>query len=78
MKTINARGRSIQVVNYFKNIGELSDKLKGFSYRVLKEDCLDLPDKIYIKRNVSLTAEQSKLYIDENHCACYIKWQTSN
>jgi SNF2 family DNA or RNA helicase len=62
MKTINARGRSIQVVNYFKNIGELSDKLKGFSYRVLKEDCLDLPDKIYIKRNVSLTAEQSKLY----------------
>ena len=62
MKTINARGRSIQVVNYFKNIGELSDKLKGFSYRVLKEDCLDLPDKIYVKRNISLTAEQLKLY----------------
>jgi SNF2 family DNA or RNA helicase len=66
MKTINARGRSIQVVNYFKNIGELSDKLKGFSYRVLKEDCLDLPDKIYIKRNVSLTAEQSKEYGEES------------
>ena len=62
MKTINARGRSIQVVNYFKNIGELSDKLKGFSYRVLKEDCLDLPDKIYVKRNISLTAEQLKIY----------------
>jgi SNF2 family DNA or RNA helicase len=62
MKTINARGRSIQVVNYFKNIGELSDKLKGFSYRVLKEDCLDLPDKIYVKRNIALTAEQLKLY----------------
>ena len=62
MKTINARGRSIQVVNYFKNIGELSDKLKGFSYRVLKEDCLDLPDKIYVKRNIALTSEQLKLY----------------
>jgi len=62
MKTIHAQGRSIQVVNFFKNIGELSEKLKGFSYRVLKEDCLDLPDKIYVKRNVTLTEEQSKLY----------------
>ena len=62
MKTIHARGRSIQVVHKFQNIGELSDKLKGFSYRVLKEDCLDLPDKIYIKRNIALTSEQSKLY----------------
>jgi SNF2 family DNA or RNA helicase len=50
------------VVHKFQNIGELSDKLKGFSYRVLKEDCLDLPDKIYIKRNVALTSEQLKLY----------------
>jgi len=62
MKTIHARGRSIQVVHKFQNIGELSDKLKNFSYRVLKEDCLDLPDKIYIKRNVALTSEQLKLY----------------
>ena len=62
MKTIHARGRSIQVVNHFKNIGELSDKLKNFSYRVLKEDCLDLPDKIYIKRYVSLTPDQIRLY----------------
>ena len=62
MKTIHAKGRSIQVVNYFKNLAELSDKLKAFSYRVLKEDCLDLPDKIYIKRSVVLTAEQEKLY----------------
>ena len=62
MITSIARGRSIQVVNYFKNIGELSDKLKNFSYRVLKEDCLDLPDKIYVKRNIALTPEQLKVY----------------
>jgi SNF2 family DNA or RNA helicase len=62
MKTIHAQGRSIQVVNFFKNISELSEKLKNFSYRVLKEDCLDLPDKIYVKRNVVLTEEQLKLY----------------
>ena len=55
-------GRQIQVVNGFKNLGELSDKLKDFSYRVLKEDCLDLPDKIFIKRQIQLTPDQRKLY----------------
>jgi SNF2 family DNA or RNA helicase len=62
MKTLHMHGRQIQVVDKFKNLGELSEKLKNFSYRVLKEDCLDLPDKIFIKRNVSLTKEQFKLY----------------
>ncbi len=62
MKTLHMHGRQIQVVNGFKNLGELSDKLKDFSYRVLKEDCLDLPDKIFIKRQISLTPDQRKLY----------------
>jgi len=62
MKTMHAHGRSIQVVDKFKNLGELSETLKEFSYRVLKEDCLDLPDKIFIKRQIQLTPEQSKLY----------------
>tara|TARA_B100000287_G_scaffold411885_1_gene441773 strand:+ start:699 stop:2156 length:1458 start_codon:yes stop_codon:yes gene_type:complete len=62
MKTINVQGRSIQVVDKFQNLGELSDTLKNFSYRVLKEDCLDLPDKVYIKRQINLSSEQLKLY----------------
>ena len=62
MKTANIAGRQIQLVNGFKNLGELSDKLKDFSYRVLKEDCLDLPDKIFIKRQITLTKQQRKLY----------------
>ena len=62
MKTLNMHGRSIQVVDKFKNLGELSDTLKSFSYRVLKEDCLDLPDKIYIKRQIILSPDQKKLY----------------
>ncbi|OUW93011.1 MAG: hypothetical protein CBD88_07740 [Flavobacteriales bacterium TMED228] len=62
MKTANIAGRKIQLVNGFKNLGELSDKLKPFSYRVLKEDCLDLPDKIFIKRQISLTHDQLKVY----------------
>ena len=62
MKSANISGRSINLVTGYQNLGELSDKLKPFSYRVLKEDCLDLPDKIYMKREIQLTAEQKKLY----------------
>jgi len=62
MKTLHMHGRQVQVVNGFKNLGELSDKLKDFSYRVLKDDCLDLPDKIFIKRQIQLTPDQRKLY----------------
>jgi SNF2 family DNA or RNA helicase len=62
MKTMHLRGRSIQVVDEFKNLGELSETLHGFSYRVLKEDCLDLPPKNFIKRHIVLTKEQRKIY----------------
>ena len=58
----NFGGRRVQLVGSYKRLDELSDKIKTFSYRVLKEDCLDLPDKIYIKREVDLTDEQSKAY----------------
>ena len=62
MKTMHLRGRSIQVVDEFKNLGELSETLKGFSYRILKEDCLDLPSKVFTKRHIVLTSEQRKIY----------------
>ena len=62
MKTMHLRGRSIQVVSEFKNLGELSDTVKTFSERVLKEDCLDLPPKVFMKRYVTLTTDQKKLY----------------
>jgi len=62
MKTLHIAGRSIQVVSHFKNLDELSEQLKTFSYRVLKEECLDLPPKIYIKREIELSAEQKKVY----------------
>ena len=59
----NFGGRRVQIPKGYKRLGELSDKLKPFSYRVLKEDCLDLPDKIYIKREVDLTDEQRSTYL---------------
>ena len=62
MTTMNVRGRSIQVVKEFRHLGELSESLQPFSYRVLKEDCLDLPPKTFMKRYVSLTPDQKKIY----------------
>ncbi len=62
MKTMHVHGRSIQVVDKFQNLSELSDTVKQFSYRVLKEDCLDLPPKVFIKRHVTLTADQQRIY----------------
>ncbi len=62
MKTANFGGKSIQIVVGYKNLNELSEKLRPFSYRVLKDDCLDLPDKIYMKRSVQLSSEQKKVY----------------
>jgi SNF2 family DNA or RNA helicase len=46
----------------YQNLDELTSKLDDFSYRVLKKDCLDLPEKIYIKRVVEMGDEQAKTY----------------
>jgi len=62
MKTANFGGRSVQIVVAYRNLAELSEKLSPFSYRCLKEDCLDLPDYTYTKRIIQLTPEQQKIY----------------
>jgi SNF2 family DNA or RNA helicase len=61
-KQINVSGRMVQIVVGYRNLGELSDKLKPFSHRVLKDDCLDLPPKTYMKRTIQLSEEQNKVY----------------
>lgn len=50
-----------QIVGY-RHLEELSEKVDQFSYRVLKKDCLDLPEKSYTVRYVSMTPDQVKMY----------------
>jgi SNF2 family DNA or RNA helicase len=50
-----------QIVGY-RRLDELQEKMDGFAFRVTKEECLDLPDKVYTRRDVELTAEQKKAY----------------
>ena len=53
----------------FRRLDELTEKLQEHSYRVRKEDCLDLPDKVYMSRSVELTKEQSDAYVQMKHLA---------
>jgi SNF2 family DNA or RNA helicase len=61
-KKIEVQGRRVEIVVGYTNLGELSEKIKPFSKRILKEDCLDLPEKTYVKHYVELTKEQQKVY----------------
>ena len=61
-KKILVNGRHIEIVTGYRHLQELSDKVVSFSKRILKEDCLDLPAKTYVKHYVELTDEQKKLY----------------
>jgi len=53
---------SFQQIVGFRNLEELTEKLHNFSYRVTKEQALDLPEKIYTTRQVNLTSDQIRHY----------------
>ena len=57
-----AQGETINVPVGYQNLSELEQKLKEFSFRVTKDECLDIPDKIYQIRYVKLEGEQKRAY----------------
>lgn len=59
---MDAGNRSFKIVKGYKNLEELSAKLATFTYRVTKDECLDLPPKIFNTLDVDLTPEQKGLY----------------
>jgi len=65
MVTSNAAGgtHTYQRVVKFQNLKQLGQLVSPHSYRILKKDCLDLPDKVYIKREIELSDEQKEAYI---------------
>ena len=64
MKKRSVGSHSFNMVVGYRNLDQLTQILSGFSSRVLKKDCLDLPDKVYVQRNVSMTDEQKRIYKD--------------
>jgi len=54
--------RTFKHIIGYQRLEELSESVKSFSYRCKKDECLDLPEKIYEQRFIELTPEQKKLY----------------
>ncbi len=57
-----AKNTKRKVIAGYRRGKRIRDKIDSFCYRVLKEDCLDLEPKIYLKREVPLGKEQEKIY----------------
>jgi len=64
--TANAAGgtHKYQKIVKFKNLAQLGQLVSPHSYRILKKDCLDLPEKTFTKREIELTDEQKTAYQD--------------
>ena len=62
--TANAAGgtHKYQKIVKFKNLAQLGQLVSPHSYRILKKDCLDLPEKTFTRREIDLTDEQKKAY----------------
>jgi SNF2 family DNA or RNA helicase len=50
-----------KVIGY-RNLDDLTMSLEPFSSRITKDECLDLPDKVYQTYEVELTQEQKEAY----------------
>ena len=55
-------GRYISVPKYYKRLEELEQKMKFFSTRIRKDQCLDLKTKVRQKRYIELDVDGKKIY----------------
>lgn len=46
----------------YRNLDELKERIDKHSFSILKKDCLNIPEKLYARRPVELTADTRKLY----------------
>lgn len=55
--------RAVEQIVDYRNLDHLAQRLDQHSFRKRKEECLDLPPKIYLEpRHVELTPEQARIY----------------
>lgn len=55
-------GAGFPMIKGYKNLSQLSTKVKALSWRVTKEECLDLPEKVWSVREFDLSPEVRKAY----------------
>jgi SNF2 family DNA or RNA helicase len=54
--------RAFNQVKGFRNLEQMQRDLAGVAYRKLKTECLDLPEKVYSTRYISMSPEQAMIY----------------
>ncbi len=59
---IRSGPRTLKVVQGYKNLKELETNIASWSFRIKKEQCLDLPPKIYQTHVITMPPDQRKLY----------------
>ena len=64
VRNANFAGRSVPVVVGYQNIEYLNELIAPYTFRKRLEDCYDLPAKTYIRRTVTMTDDQKRLYSD--------------
>jgi SNF2 family DNA or RNA helicase len=57
-------GRAVKLTVGYRNVEEIQQRIAPYSFRVLKEDCLDLQPKVFMTRDVAHTKEQARIYAD--------------
>lgn len=62
MITMTMGTRSFPKIVGYRNLDQLTQSLLSFSSRILKSECLDLPEKLYEVRHVELSPEQRNAY----------------
>jgi len=55
-------GNDYEVLEGYRNLDELHRRIMAYSSRAKKEECLDLPPKVYDKLTTELSPKQRKLY----------------
>jgi SNF2 family DNA or RNA helicase len=61
-KPFGPGGRLIPIVVGYQNLDELQARIAPYSFRVRLADCYDLPERMYIRREVEMTPEQEVAY----------------
>lgn len=55
-------GAGFPLIKGYKNLPELKAKIDQVSYRVLKEECMDLPPQTFVTREVELSKDEMAKY----------------
>lgn len=55
-------GKRFNTVIGYKNLDILKKLIEPYTDRILKKDCLDLPEKIYMTESIEMTTKQKEIY----------------